>query len=125
MSRDLLFEELAAIEHGRWSDWQLHLHSKCVKAPGGDLLIPADYVYALEKLARTPYANLSEEQKENDRNEVRRYWRLIEPRIEEARDRIVRFLEQRDLPGHLENAIGYTYEDEADDLLRAIRSGDE
>lgn len=75
--REQLLEQLAAIEHERWADWQGYFHSKLTRNENGDLVIPAGYVTALETLIATPYAELSEEQKENDRREVRRYWHLI------------------------------------------------
>lgn len=78
---DRLIEELAAIEHERWADWQGYFHSKCSRNDDGDLVIPAGYVAALERLLATPYAELTEDQKENDRREVRRYWHLIEDKL--------------------------------------------
>jgi len=78
-SKDLeeLFEKLAAIEHQRWSDWQKYLHSKCIKNENGDLTIPCEYVNHLEQQINTPYCGLSEREKESDRKEVRKYWKLI------------------------------------------------
>jgi hypothetical protein len=72
-----LIEQLAAIEHQRWADWQGYFFSKLQRTEAGDLIVPAGYVAALQKLIDTPYAELSEEQKENDRREVRRYLHLI------------------------------------------------
>ncbi len=70
-------EKLADIEHKRWSSWQKYLHSKCIKNSDGSLTIPASYVKHLEKLINTPYVNLTEEEKESDRAEVRKYWNII------------------------------------------------
>lgn len=73
-----LFEQLAAIEHERWADWQRHLHSKCkTMAAYKGLIIPAEFVEQWERLIATPYAELSEKEKESDREQVRRYWDLI------------------------------------------------
>jgi hypothetical protein len=74
-----LMEQLAAIEHERWSDWMRYLlGQKCVYNPAdGSSTIPGDYLAALWVLINTPYDRLSDDQKENDRREVRRYIHLI------------------------------------------------
>ncbi len=76
-----LFEQLAAIEHERWADWQKYLHSKCSEPNvwwcAGALIIPAELVAQWERQIATPYADLSEHEKESDRKQVRRYWELI------------------------------------------------
>jgi hypothetical protein len=74
---DSLVEELAAVEHERWSHWQRYLHSKCVRQPDGSLLLPADLVARWEKQTDTGYANLTDQEKESDREQVRRYLPLI------------------------------------------------
>ena len=71
-------ETLAAVEHERWSHWQRYMHSKCI--PQGDkgaLLIPADLVKLWEKQIATPYSELTEGEKESDREQVRKYLPLI------------------------------------------------
>lgn len=73
-----LYEKLAAIEHERWADWQRYLHSKCAQVNTGDLIIPASLVEQWERQIATPYANLSEKEKDSDREQVDRYWSLIE-----------------------------------------------
>jgi hypothetical protein len=72
ISDPALLEHLAAIEHERWAGWQRHFHAKCQRNEDGSLTVPAGYVAALERLIETPYADLGEEQKENDRVEVRK-----------------------------------------------------
>jgi hypothetical protein len=75
---DELLETLASVEHERWSHWQRHLHSKCVpQGDGGALLIPAELVRRWDKQMNTPYSELSEEEKESDREQVRKYLPLI------------------------------------------------
>ncbi|HXI18066.1 MAG TPA: hypothetical protein VNM48_17010 [Chloroflexota bacterium] len=73
-----LRERLAAIEHQQWVDWQRYFHSKCQRNPDGSLTVPAGYVTALDRLIDTSYQQLPEDQKQNDRKEVGRYWPLIE-----------------------------------------------
>ncbi len=73
-----LFERLAAIEHERWSDWQKYMHSLGTIHHIGNLLIPAQSVKQWERQMATPYAELSDQEKESDRDQVRRYWDLIQ-----------------------------------------------
>jgi len=74
-----LMEKLADIEHQRWSDWQSYVHSKCKRDAEGNLIIPAELVKHWEYQISTSYANLSEEDKQKDRDQVMRYWDLIKP----------------------------------------------
>ena len=75
---DNLLETLASVEHERWSHWQRYLHSKCVSVGSdGALLIPGHLVKRWEEQIGTPYANLPEEEKESDREQVRKYLPLI------------------------------------------------
>jgi hypothetical protein len=73
-----LLEKLASIEHERWAHWQRYLHSQCTPVGNdGALLIPSDLVHRWEAEMRTPYSELTEEQKESDRQQVRRYLPVI------------------------------------------------
>jgi hypothetical protein len=73
-----LVEVLAAVEHERWCHWQRFMHGKCIRqGDEGDLLIPADLVKRWEKQINTPYSQLSNKEKESDREQVRRYLPLI------------------------------------------------
>lgn len=74
---DELFEQLAAIEHERWADWQKYMHGRCVKNPDGSLTIPADLVERWERQIVTPYEQLTEAEKASDREQVHRYWHLV------------------------------------------------
>lgn len=81
MTRDELIEALSSLEHESWANWQKHLHSKCLdhfewdndtvsSDLTGGLVIPAGYVESLERQIATPYAELSEQEKQYDRDEV-------------------------------------------------------
>jgi hypothetical protein len=73
-----LLETLASIEHERWSHWQRYLHSECEPiGSDGALLIPGNLVRRWEEQIGTSYANLTEDQKESDREQVRKYLPLI------------------------------------------------
>jgi hypothetical protein len=72
-----LTEALAALEHERWSHWQRYLHSQCQPVSNGSLVIPAELVERWAKQMATPYAQLSEEEKDSDREQVARYLPVI------------------------------------------------
>ena len=74
---DELLEQLASIEHERWSNWQRYMHGKCSPGADGSLVIPAELARRWERLIATPYSDLTDEEKESDREQVRRYLPLI------------------------------------------------
>lgn len=83
MTRDELIETLASIEHERWADWQKYVHSRCEHwGPVGsdettELVIPHELVEQWECQILTPYAHLSEAEKQADRDQVARYWPVL------------------------------------------------
>lgn len=70
---DRAIDRLAAAEHDRWAHWQQYLHDRCERRDDGSLVIPADLVSRWEEQIRTPYVELSLEEQESDREQVRRY----------------------------------------------------
>lgn len=70
---DDIIDELAHIEHERWAHWQRYMHGKCEHRADGTLVIPADLVTQWERQIATPYCELSEAEKESDREQVRKY----------------------------------------------------
>jgi len=72
-----LVEELASIEHERWAHWQQYVHGKGARQPDGSLILPAELVGRWEEQMATPYADLSEAEKQSDREQVQRYLPLI------------------------------------------------
>ncbi len=96
-------EKGAALEHARWGRWQKHLHSKCeeIRHAGGTdaeifegLLIDADDVERWERQIATDYADLSEQEKESDRKEVREYLPLLIDLLHEH----AKWIEERVVP---------------------------
>lgn len=80
-----LIEKLADIEHQRWADWQQYLFSKCSLAENEcDLVIPIELVKRWQKQIETDYKNLSEKEKDSDREQVMRYWPIISSLIDET-----------------------------------------
>jgi hypothetical protein len=78
-----LRELLAALEHERWSRWQRWMHDQCVRNEDGSLTIPAFLVERWERQIAAPYEQLTEREKDADREQVDRYWPLIERYIDE------------------------------------------
>lgn len=79
-----LIDVLAAIEHERWSHWQRYLHSQCDVGPDGSLTIPSEVASRWTEQMSTPYAELSEQEKESDRSQVRRYLPTIVAAVTDA-----------------------------------------
>jgi len=72
-----LVEALADIEHQRWSHWQRYMHGKCERQPDGSLKIPAELVLQWERQSMTSYSDLTEVERESDREQVRRYLPVV------------------------------------------------
>jgi len=80
-----LFEQLAAIEHERWADWQKYLHSKTFSdSQGYGQVIGRDDFEHWRRQIKTDYKDLSEKEKDSDREQVMRYWKLIQKEIDKA-----------------------------------------
>lgn len=80
---DDLLEKLASCEHDSWAHWQKYLHSKCSKRPDGSLIIPANLVAKWESQISRGYSQLTEDEKESDREQVRKYLPIIASFMEE------------------------------------------
>lgn|GEM_PF-6872315 len=76
--RDHLVEALAAAEHASWAHWQAYLFSCCERLPDGSLVIPAEKADRWQRQIETPYADLSEREKQSDRDEVAKILPLID-----------------------------------------------
>lgn len=72
-----LIEALANIEHERWAHWQRYLHSSATARADGSLQLPAGLVARWERQIATKYSNLSDREKESDREQVRKYLAIV------------------------------------------------
>ena len=70
MTESELIEHLSAVEHESWSRWMEYLFSRCPMTEKGDAIIPRELVSRWKKQMDTPYALLSEQEKQSDRDEV-------------------------------------------------------
>lgn len=66
-------EHLAAIEHERWAHWQRYVHDRCARQEDGSLVVPAELAARWAAQIETPYSELSEQERESDREQVQRY----------------------------------------------------
>lgn len=69
-------EKGADLEHQRWAKWQAYVFSKSKWTKKG-YLIPKELCERWQRQINTSYAELSEAEKETDRQEVRKYLPLI------------------------------------------------
>jgi len=67
---DQLREALAAQEHARWSRWMRWMFDCGTYNPDGTWTMPADKVERWTRQMNTPYAELSEREKDSDREEA-------------------------------------------------------
>lgn len=76
MAKDnTLREKLASIEHERWSDWQAYCHKAIIDSGG---VIPAPYpLDHWNRQITTQYKDLTEKEKDSDREQVDRYLPVI------------------------------------------------
>ncbi len=79
-----MVEQLAAIEHERWSHWQRFVHSKGQRLPDGALVIPAELVARWERQMAASFAELPEAERQSDREQVQRYLPLIKAGLIQA-----------------------------------------
>jgi len=71
----VLMEKLASIEHIRWSSWQSWCHKILREnCPSAEL---EKVLERWDKQIATSYKDLSEEEKDSDREQVMRYFDLI------------------------------------------------
>lgn len=78
--RPTLYEQLAAAQHDIWASWQSYLHTKgeFVTINGNRYFaLPAGYIAALEGQIATPYADLTDAEKDGDREQVEKFWAII------------------------------------------------
>ncbi len=70
MNTSELIERLAEKEHEGWSHWMAYLFSVCEEGIDGSVTIPASLVAHWQRQVATPYAQLTQTEKQSDRNQV-------------------------------------------------------
>jgi hypothetical protein len=64
------FELIAEAQHEIWSSWMRHLLSVSEQNPDGTVTIPADKVQRWQRQIGTNYADLTEQEKDGDREQA-------------------------------------------------------
>jgi hypothetical protein len=85
MPFESLVEELSALEHQRWAHWQKYVHDKGKRQSDGSIVLPPDLVARWERQINTQYADLTTEEKDSDREQVKKYRPLLERWLNLAR----------------------------------------
>ena len=80
MTDEVMIEAIAAIQHEIWSHWMKYLFSQCPDVAFGIKCIPADKVERWMRQMETPYAELSEKEKESDRDQARKVMEALNER---------------------------------------------
>ena len=78
-------EKVAALCHDQWSGWMRYLFSKCdleissvlSALENGAVIMPKWAAERWSRQMKTPYAELSEDEKESDRNEARKFLAML------------------------------------------------
>ena len=70
-------EELAAYAHRAWSGWMRYLFGKSRRNKKGQVIIPKWAVDRWYRQLIIPYENLSEEEKDSDRQEADKFIAII------------------------------------------------
>ena len=70
-------QQLAALEHQRWSEWFRELQKECTPDNDGSLIIPSNLVAKSEVWAATRFDELSEREQEAAYAAVDPIWRLL------------------------------------------------
>ncbi len=79
MNKQELIEQLADKEHASWARWMEYLFDKCESdSISGGMFISAELRGRWQRQIETPYAELSEQEKQYDREEVEKILPIIE-----------------------------------------------
>lgn len=87
--RAALYEQLASIQHDIWSHWMAYVFDHCAtENEDGSVTIPAELAKRWRRQVATGYSELSERERESDRDQVDKFWPLLHlgapPRGEKA-----------------------------------------
>lgn len=86
-----LYEELAAIQHDIWAHWQKYVHDHKIAWYGTKRVLFSEDIERWDKQISTPYADLTEKEKDGDREQVDKFWHLIsglDTQLSQANERI-------------------------------------
>lgn len=116
-----MIEKMASIEHERWAKWQKYMHSHVYDSSQSInphlKVIPTELYNRWERQINTPYEQLSEKEKESDREQVRPYFELISNLKKSIREEIESKREKFTGPSANHDIHRCGYNDALDDIL--------
>src|SRR5713101_678307 len=80
----VLIEKLADKEHASWTRWMEYLFSRCLRQYDGSLVMGRTLVERWQRQVDTPYAQLTEQEKQSDRDEVAHILPIIDEYMKQA-----------------------------------------
>jgi len=116
-------EKGADLEHERWAKWQAYLFSKSEWTKNG-YLIPKELCKRWQRQIDTPYEKLSEQEKESDRKEVRKYIPLLEEVLSQQKQELAEKIEffERDMETRLHSEPFKIVKSGLEDIKKLISS---
>lgn len=76
-------EKLAELAHQQWSGWMAYMFSKCSATSAGERVIPEWAVQRWRRQVDTPYADLSENEQNSDREEADKFMAIFDKEIKQ------------------------------------------
>ena len=117
-------EKLADIEHDRWSKWQKYMHSKMERISTAKWSLLDELFQRWERQINTRYAELSEKEKDSDREQVDMHLPLIKQflksKLQEAYELGIKECAKRSF--HLSGEIRGLWEKELIEKIEAINT---
>jgi hypothetical protein len=80
-----LIEKLSDAEHRSWSRWMKYLFAAGTRQYDGSIHLPLYLVHRWQRQIETPYAGLSEQEKQSDRNEVAHILPIIKEYVNDTK----------------------------------------
>lgn len=96
-----LREQIADLQHQQWTGWMTYLLSRCQEVAGG-MVMPREWVERWKRQMATPYAGLSEAERDSDREEADRVLVLLNAARAEA---VLAFAAETDKADGVRNLI--------------------
>ncbi len=78
-----LKETLAAVQHEIWSQWMKHLFSSCVETKKRSIYLDLTQVERWKRQMNTPYEDLTEKEKDLDREQAAKILTVLDPEMKE------------------------------------------
>ena len=82
-------EELSHHQHDIWSHWMEYMFSCCEQDQQGNMIIPAEKVERWKRQMQTKYCDLTEKEKNSDRNQVQKFIHLVKPKRREVKIAVI------------------------------------